>query len=225
MNNVLKSFFIVVFAMALFTNCRKNKYEPIVTDIGHQYFPIKLGQSFIYKADSFRIGYQGTPLGGEKKVFYIKEDVIYKFGDSIKTVYTFARYHSYDSLKWNFVKYHFYEIEKYKVLHKEDNILTTELVFPVSLKYYWNGNEFNNLDYQEFEYSILGFDFNLFDKKYTKSIKVRMDSTVNSVQNHIKTNVYSSGIGIIYHESTNIDVPANDTIGVRFTKSLLKFTE
>lgn len=215
---------IFFLCLLIFISCRKNVYEPKVTDIGHSYFPVKIGQIFIYKADSFKLGYQGVPKEGLKINFFIKEEVIYKFEDSNKTVYTFARHHSNDTLKWNFVKYHFYEIEKFRVIHKEDNILTTVLVFPVALNYYWNGNEFNNLDYQEFEYSILGFDFNIFNKIFPNSLKVRMDSTVNSVQNHIKHEIFCKDKGLIYYESSYFDVPANDTIGIRFTKSLIRFS-
>ncbi|NUM31623.1 MAG: hypothetical protein HUU47_04790 [Bacteroidetes bacterium] len=215
---------LLVFISVIFYNCRKNVYEPTVTDIGQSFFPVKKGQIFIYKADSFKIGYQGLPINGIWKSFYIKEEVIYKSADTNRIVYTFARYHSKDSVKWNFVKYHFYEVEKFRVIHKEDDLLTTELVFPVSLHYYWNGNEFNNLDFQEYEYSILGYDFKSFDRIFPNSLKVRMDSTINSVQNHTRFSVFSKNIGIIYHESTYLDVPANDTIGTRFLKSLIKFS-
>lgn len=215
---------LVIFSLTLLLcNCRKNVYEEPVTDIGHSFFPVKVGQVFIYKADSFMIGYQGLPVNGLWKSFFIKEEVIYKFSDTNRTVYTFARFNSKDSIKWNFVKYHFYEVEKYRVIHKEDDVLTTELVFPVALNYYWNGNEFNNRDYQEFEYSILGYDLKIFDRVFPNSLKVRMDSTINSVQNHTKFSVFSKHIGVIYHESTYLDVPANDTIGTRFLKSLIRF--
>lgn len=205
-------FTLLIITALLFSNCHKNEYEALPTDIGHSYLPLNIGSEFIYKADSVKYGFNGTKPNGDSVTFFIKETVVLKIEDSTKTTYTLARYHSKDSTNWVFIKNHFYEVEKFRINHKENNIITTNLVFPVEPYYYWNGNELNHLDSKEYEYTMVDFDYKVFSKTYPHSLKVRMDSTDNLRERKIESEIYSKTNGLIYSETINVSLINNDSL-------------
>ncbi len=227
---ILLSFIVVV-------SCRKNKYEAIPSDFGHSYLPLKTGDIFIYKADSILYSVLGTKPTGDSVSFFIKEEVTLIAVDSSKILYTLSRSHSKDSTNWTFIKNHFYEVEKLRINHKENNTITTSLIFPI-LKYtYWNGNQFNNFPQKDYEYSIVDYTLNLNNKIYSNCLKVKMDSTLNFRQNNMESDIYSKNCGLIYSESKNLLLINNDSLdskgnvvlqrppkiekGIIFTKTLL----
>jgi len=170
------------------------------------------GQEFIFKADSFKYGYNNVKKGGDTISFFIKEVVVSKIEDSSGTTFTMARYHSKDTINWIYVKNHFYEIEKFRLNHKENNIITTNLVFPVSNYYYWNGNELNNLATWEYSYSMVNADFTYGAKTYKNSVKVKMDSIVNYVNHDIVSEIYTKNIGLVYREDIHLTYRNNDSL-------------
>ncbi len=228
----------ILFLLVL-SNCRKNEYEPIVTDIGHSYLPLKIGSEFIYMADSVKFGFNGTKPSGDTQSFYIKDVVVNKFDDTGKTTYTMARFHSKDSINWIFNKNHFYEVEKLRINHKENSVITTSLVFPIARYYYWNGNELNNLDPQDYEYSMINFNYKFASKIYPNCIKVKMDSTNNLRKRDIEYEIFSKDIGLVYKETIHLDLVNNDSLdaqgnivlvrppriekGIIFKKGLIRF--
>lgn len=195
-----------------FSHCRKNRYEATPKDIGKSYFPIDIGVTWIYKADSVIYGFTGVKEGGDTSSFYIKELVTFKIKDSLKTTYTVSRYQSKDTLNWSFVKNHFYEVENWRIHHKENNLITTPLVFPVARYYYWNGNELNNMGPKEYEYSIADFEFKLNDLTFPRSLKVKIDSIDNLRERKINHLIFGKDIGPVYSESTDLLLINNDSL-------------
>ena len=228
---------IVIFVCLMALGCQKKRYEPIPNDIGHSYLPLKTGDIFIYKADSILYGFLGTKPNGDSISFFIKEEVTYQLKDSNLTVYTLSRYHSKDSTHWQFAKNHFYEVENLRINHKENNSISTALIFPILKNTYWNGHRFNNLAPKDYEYSMVNYSLKLNNTIYTNCVKVKMDSTLNFLQNIMASNVYSKDCGLVFSESKNLLLINNDSLdkdghvvlqrppkiakGTVFTKSLL----
>ena len=211
---MLRLILISMLAIAVLTNCRKNEYEPATSDIGHSYLPLEPGREFIYMADSVKYGFTGSKPNGDSVSFYIKDVVVFKLADSIKTAYTLARFHSPDSMNWSFVKNHFYEVEKLRINHKEHSLITTSLVFPIAPYYYWNGNELNNQNPKDYEYSMVGFDFNFKNKTYPNSIKVKMDSIDNLRRRDIEYEIFSKNNGLVFSQTVHVDLINNDSLDV-----------
>jgi len=203
---------ILLTSLFLLSNCRKNEYVDIPMDVGHSYIPLKLGQEFIYKADSFKYGFNNVKKDGDTIPFFIKEIVVFELKDSSATTYTLARYHSPDATHWMFVTNHFYQIEKLRVNHIENGITTTHLVFPVSPNYYWNGNQLNKLPPKEFSYSFVNGNFKVGAKNFPNSLKVSMDSTVNYINHDIIGEVYSKNVGLVYKEDIHLTYRNNDSL-------------
>jgi hypothetical protein len=235
---MFKEFILLICTVLFLSNCRKNNYATIPADMGHSFLPLMIGSEYIYKADSIKYGFNGTKLDGDTISFYLKDVVTYKIQDSSKTTYTLSRYHSKDTLNWVFIKNHFYEVEKLRINHKENNLITTPLVFPIEKYYYWNGNELNNLNPKEYEYSIVDFDLKLNLFHFPNSLKVKMDSTDNLRERKIESEFFSKNIGLVYLERINVSLINNDSLdnngnivisrppkiekGVVFTKKLIK---
>ena len=209
---MLRLLLISLLSLVVLINCHKNEYEPKPSDIGHSYLPLEVGREFIYRADSVKYGFNGNKPTGDSVSFYIKDMVTLKLEDSSKTTYTLARYHSPDSMSWSFVKNHFYEVEKFRINHKENSVITTSLIFPIARYYYWNGNELNNQNPKDYEYSMVGFNFNYKNKTYPNSIKVKMDSIDNLRRRDIEYEIFSKNNGLVNHHTTHVDLINNDSL-------------
>ena len=235
---MLRVLLILLSVIFFFTHCHKNNYDPKPTEFGQNYLPLALGKIFIYKSDSIKYGFAGTKSDGDTIKFFTKDEVISKIEDSLKITYTIARYHGRDTIHWDFIKNHFYSIEKFRVNHNENGLLKTKLVFPVALYYYWNGNQLNSQAPNEFEYSIVNYNFKKEDQFYVNCLKVKMDSINNLRERKITSEIFSQNIGVIYTENINVSLINNDSLdskgnvilqrppkiekGIIFTKLLIK---
>jgi len=205
--------FILFSSLLILIACKENTYDPLPEDNSREYWPdLKLGQEFIYKADSIKYGFIGSSKDGDSVSYFIKEVVERILKDSTKTVYTIATYNSVDSTNWNFVKNYFYEDEKSRINRKHNNEIKTLLIFPVIKYFYWNGNQFNSKPAQEFSYSNTNFTFNFETLYYPNSLKVSMDSSVNAIRYDIDYEIFTKNIGSVYKESSHLNIENNDSL-------------
>jgi hypothetical protein len=203
---------ICTLLIFILNNCRKNNYEPKPSDIGQNYLPLAIGKVFIYKSDSVKYGFTGNNAQGDSIKFYIKEEVISKMEDSLKTTFIISRFHGKDTINWQFVKNHFYEVEKFRVNHSENNVIKTSLVFPVELYYYWNGHQLNNLGAKEYEYSMVNFNFKQGQKSFSNCLKVKIDSISNLRERKIVSEIFSHNHGLVFTENINVSLINNDSL-------------
>ena len=96
-------------------------------------------------------------------------------------------------------------LEKYVYLN-EENITYTKLIFPLSLNIFWNGNAFNNLDYQEYSIESINIPFQLNDLIFDSTVTVIQNYKSNLLEFENAKEIYATGTGLIYKEDVQLEI-------------------
>ena len=88
----------------------------------------------------------------------------------------------------------------------EENITYTKLIFPLSLNIFWNGNAFNNLDYQEYSIESLNIPFQLNDLIFDSTVTVIQNYKSNLLEFENAKEIYATGIGLIFKEDVQLEI-------------------
>ncbi len=212
--------------------------DPINTDIGIDYFPLKTGSQWIYNVEETSIN-----LSVETKVEYeLRVTVV----DSIKNdlglyTYIFLRETRATEMDaWQSLNTWSTMFSNNQVIQNEANLNLVKLIVPLFEGSRWNGNQYNNLPdngnlfngqnsatYQAIEFDKpVSLDTNLsFDKTTTV---VQNDFTDPIVGTDQRKEVYARTVGLIYKEVIQLEYCTDDPClgqqrvdkGVRYNQTL-----
>lgn len=204
----------ILFALLLifFFSACQNEIETFELNTeDDQYFPLKLGDTWVYKSDSTIFDNKGTI----KKIIsrIIKEKVIESFVDLEGEINFIIEQNIFDNdklLSTNILNAY---KNKTKCVRNEDNLKFIKLVFPVVKGTSWDGNALfdsgNTIvriagepikmyDLWEYRYNETGISKSFNGHEYTNVISVIQTDTENSIEKRYSLEEYAKGVGLIY---------------------------
>lgn len=224
--NILLAFALLAFMVA-FSSC-EDKYIVIEDKaLGYDYYPVEVGNFWIYKIDSTVV----VRNGGQKELLetssFVKEEIISSFlNEQGDTSYVIQRSAS-ESLNESFRSTDIWKIEKTSsnVSRFEENLQFIKLVFPISVGDTWDGNLFDQRievvvaqqkmePYLEWSYSVdsLNSIETINGEEYNDVLKVTQANYENDIEQRLSYEKYSPGIGMIYREMSILDHQCLDTM-------------
>ena len=204
----LKRFVYLFLFFAFIFACGKKKAltEPVIQ--GFDYYPTTPGKYVIYDVDS--ILYIQLPKDTLEYKYRIKEKISDTFTDKLgRAVYRLERYIKkynskvpYDSMPWTIKEAWQVNADTKNVQVVEDNNRFTKLIFPVRLMASWDGNAYNTLGSQIYEYEYIDRPEIINSNSLNAVLKVNQFyfRTAISLQNYCEK--YARGIGLVYREMT-----------------------
>ena len=159
-----------IFFLILIINLSCDPVEYSEVKSYQDYFPIE-----IQKEKNFLVtNIIHNSFGKDTSSYYLKEIITESFIDlEGDTAYRIQRYWRTDTTQTYEIK----DVWTSKInlsagYLNEENITYTKLIFPLSLNIFWNGNAFNNLDYQEYSVETLNTPFQLNNLNFDSSLMV-----------------------------------------------------
>ena len=192
---MIKSLTILFTFCLLLINCKKTEYEPVTTDVGQAYFPLKVGQINKFAIDSVKYNAISSTKDSVRK--YIKEIVTKVETDSSgDSTYRIDLYSTTDTSKeWAFSSYYFISKNKYHVnFVTGGGFITTDLIFPITKGISWNINSYNLIEPQNGTYTFVGKPW----MEYTNCVEVFVKEDINIVEESIDKRVYGKNKGLVY---------------------------
>lgn len=195
----IKLYFIL---LVIISSCKPIDYDNI--NYYYNYFPLQINQEKEFLVTNI----VHSSFGRDTSSYFLKEIITdYNINIEGDTVYTLERYWKVDS-SLN------YEIKDVWTSKKnlgagylnEENITYTKLIFPLSLNIYWNGNAFNNLDYQEYSIESINIPFQLNDLIFDSTVTVIQNYKSNLLEFENAKEIYATGIGLIYKEDVQLEI-------------------
>ena len=183
--------------LVLIESCNNNSTEPLNV---YDYFPLELGRYQIYdvKEEVYSAGSKNPVIRS-----YQEKDQIERMstdGQGIST-YIFSRSTRNVSTDY-WLKVKEFSVTEYpdKILTNIDNQTFFSFVFPINGSVTWNGNSYNNLDAEDYQYQNINKPETVGTLTFDKTITVleRKDSSV--VDNYVGIKKYGLGIGLISDE-------------------------
>lgn len=189
-------------------------------DLGHKYFPLRVGSWHLYQVDST---YWDDFTGQMYEYrFYVLEVVESQFTDAEgKPAYRLERfYRNNDTTSWQLRDVWFFNVSSSMVQRVEENIRYIKLIFPVKEGARWDGNAMNYLGTETYTYvnvhkpftidtysgsTILSSLYNSAQQDFTfknfstdSSVTVMHSNQTTLIDEDIRYEVYAAHVGMIY---------------------------
>lgn len=197
--------------MMLFLSC--SDHEPVEPDLGTEYFPLQVGNYWIYEVEETT----KLPSSAPTEVTYelrvtVTDSSVNERGE---VSYILVREHRSNTTEnWESVETWSATMINNKMIQNESNVPFVKLIFPPSLKLSWDGNQYNNLPFNggiESFYDGTNTPYFIaeLDKPIALSTGFSAENTLTVIQNDYndvitgideRKEVYAKGVGLAYKE-------------------------
>ena len=200
-----------VFMLCFFAACKKDSIiAPL--DMGYAYFPLNLGHTILYEADSVRYSLDANDSVHIRKVKFQVQDVIKTtfYDNSNRLTYVFERSKRMnDTAAWEPWKICTANLLEDALHWKEDNYTYVNLAFPIKSQKQWNGNSYNILGESEFTYTDIHIPYAYKNISTDSSLTVIQQDEVNGLETNWKEEKYAKHTGLIHHEMIHYEKDLN----------------
>jgi len=195
----LFSFFILSFFIL---SCRNNSEEVVLT--GKEYYPIRLGESKIYIADTFI--YDDFTGKTYKRSLEFKEEITDKLIDNAGDTFYRVELSTYNfvKLKWEIFKVIQRKLVGNYAIETIDNTAELKLLLPISnyktkgSSYAWNINMLNKNDAERIKYTTVFKNFTKGTLNYNDCVTIGLVNNETGLVNNYREEVYAKNIGLVY---------------------------
>jgi hypothetical protein len=218
-------FFFTVILIFFFSACQNEIEEFKLNTDDDQYFPLKLGDTWVYKSDSTIFDNKGTIKKTISRI--VKEKVIESFVDHEGEINYIIEQNVFDNetlLTTNILNAY---RNKTKCVRNEGNLKFIKLVFPVVKGKSWDGNALfdsgNTIvriagepikmyELWDYRYNETGISKSYNGKEYQNVISIIQTDTENSIEKRYSLEEYARGIGLIYKKMMILNTQKIDLI-------------
>jgi hypothetical protein len=197
------------------------------------YYPLKIGNSYIYNVDS--IVYDDFDQSVDTFKFQIKES----YTDTFRDINNHLAY-KIERVKRNKVSPNEYAnwgnpqiwwvnlASNGSIQRVENNLRYVNLVTPIKNGYSWKGNAYNSLPEWNYRYEMVNENFEDFDSSITV---IQREIPENLILKEYYEQKFAKNIGLIYYHYINVESKNNLTIplmeriekGVIYTQKLIEY--
>ncbi len=199
----------------LFLGCAKREIDDHQTDMGYDYFPVKVGQYRVYAVDSIVFGQSGADTTSSQ----IRESIVEKIVEGQDIKYRVLReWRQNVSDNWHTNTVWWIVKEDNRIIQTEENLKFIKLTFPVQLGTTWDGNAFfddrttvkiasENLEFfKEWDYQVVGEgDYVLNNETFDNIFVVEEADFETSIELRKSTAIYAKGVGLIDRRQQILD--------------------
>jgi hypothetical protein len=169
-------------------------------DIGREYYPVKVGNYWIYDVSETTLNNQFLKDAPDSITYQVRErvDTIFKDQTGELAFRVIRSTRLQDTQPWGNDSILTIHKSLSDLRYTRDNVKTVKLVFPPRENKTWNGNAFNYRDAEEYSFAQVGQPFTLGDTTYANTVRVIQGMTENMVTLDDRQEVYALGVGLVY---------------------------
>ncbi len=242
-------FLILLFTVVFISNSCLEKTDPYTKNYsGSEYFPLEVGNTWIYEVDSIIYDNKGSKIDTIKNI--VKEVVSGYYEDNLGATNFIIKRYNKSSTGWNISDTWAAYGDNKQAIRVEDNLKFIKLVFPIKKDISWDGNEY--FDAENTIINIAGEPIKMYDNwtyRYTSTDQaedigenhyenvatiVQVDYE-NSIQKRYSIEKYAKGTGLIYKnmiilntqkiDQPNLSWEEKAEEGFILTQKLISFTK
>ena len=245
-------FYLIIPIFILIVSSCGTKIDPYTNNNSDsEYFPLKVGYTWIYEVDSIIFDNKGTKIDSTHSI--IKESISGTFTDNEgNTAYIIERFkqNNQNIENWSILDAWFAYKNDMQAVKNEENLKFIKLVFPVEKDVVWDGNAYFDSEntivkiagepikiYEYWTYKYLDIDSKetINDIQYDNVATVLQVDYENSIEKRYSIEKYAKDTGLIYKNmiilnTQKIDQPNTPwekkaEEGFILTQKLISFSE
>ncbi len=213
---------LMVLTLSFFAGCKKDSDLP-PTDMGYRYYPIQPGHWISYQVDS--IAWDDFTATVDTFQFQIMERFESEFiDDQGRNSIRIERYkRDGDTSSWA-IKDVWYSCRTTTTVEKtEENIRLLKMIFPIEDHKQWNGNIYNTLEAQDYEYTDVHTPMQYGSFHFDSTTRVLQREEYTQISENLEEEVFATGVGLVYKRYVNLEkLPTGQiTKGTDFTYQII----
>ncbi len=209
-DRILPFIALAVLAFFLLPSCEKDGEAPKGPYL--DYFPVEPGHSVTYEVDS--IFHDSALEEHDTSHYLIREAITRTFVDGEgRTSYRIERSRKeLASGQWRVEDVWVANRSKERAEKVEENRRFIKLSFPVSEDARWNGNAYNDLKEQDYEYKDVHEPMVVKGHSLDSTVKVVQKDVSNLIEEKFVQETYAKGIGMVEKEAVLLETYTNGDI-------------
>lgn len=194
---------VVLFFMAF--GCKNEKLAPI--ELGHAYFPLRIGATLIYDVDSVNYNDFTKPVITVTQYnFQLKDSITGTFTDLENMInYRIERYKKTESQPWVFQRIITKRLVNGRAEEFVDNKRYVRFAFPPLLGKTWNGNAYNIDEPWTYEITSVSQPLTIGQTQLDATVTVTQYNEINLIQEKVYKETYAQHIGLAFKEVRDIE--------------------
>lgn len=215
---------ITLFLFSIFHFACKNE-KGVAPDLGYNFYPTNIGHYIEYEVDS--IVYNDFTNTIDTTSYLLKEIIESEFENAAEIPsFKIVRYkRQNENSDWILSDVWFGMKNKTEIVRAEENIRFVKMIFPVKNGSRWNGNKYNTLEPQNYEYKNKDMNFTINSTNFDSTVIVKQLENLNLIEQQEFKEVYARNIGLIYKEMIDVKTEINGTIksGYRYYQKIKSY--
>lgn len=219
-------FFIVltlIFTSTFIYSCKKDK--GVAPDMGYNYYPTTIGWFIEYEVDS--ISYNDFTNSIDTTHYFLKEVIESEFDNAAEMPsFRIERYkRNSPNEDWIISDVWFGIKSNTSIIRVEENIRYVKMIFPVKNGSRWNGNNYNSLEQQNYEYTNKDELYKIGELSFDSTVIIKQLENINLIEKQEFREVYARNVGLIYKEMIDLKTEVNGTIksGYRYYQKIKSY--
>jgi hypothetical protein len=205
-------FSILIISTIIILNSCGTKIDPYTNDFnGAEYFPLEIGNTWIYSIDSVIYDNKGKKIDTINHL--IKEFISGTFEDNKGNTYFIIERSLKAGKYWNTTDTWYAYLDENKAIESEENLKFIKMIFPIRENASWDGNAYFDSDntivriagepikiYKDWEYYYLSTTQaeDIGENHYENVTTVVQADKENSLEKRYSIEKYAKGTGLIY---------------------------
>ncbi len=221
----MNRFFVGIVALMLLVACNRNSPDnTIEPSLGKEYYPIKVGSMWEYTVDSIAYDDNGSTQAIDTFAYEYKEQVTDKFIDDLgnETFLISRWFRANDTLNWEQSRNFTTRLIDNRVERVEEDVRLVKLLFPLKSRNSWNGNMYNNRDFQSFRVVSFKVPY-VFNTTTYNSVVIEESNIVNFIEEITRYAHYAEGVGLVQLKYDSLNTQSTGTKGFRYKLTLKSY--
>ncbi len=219
---------LIMTAVLMAGGCEKKTETPV--DMNYEYYPLKTGSYRIYQVDSIVWDDFYNPPRIDSFSYKIKDVITEKIKDEDRNqVFYVERYvKRHDTLPWVINKAFTMQRDETGAMMTIDNQAFVKMIFPVKAGVKWDGNAYNSMDEDFYEYTGIYEPATVNGNEYNETVTVEIESSNTLISNDLAYEIYAPNTGLIFTNVTTQELNYNTgqvESGYSYTYKLAEYAE
>lgn len=200
LSRLINPFMGALFALLFVSGCQ-SPTEPQAP--GYAYFPLETDQYRDYAVTEQQFSLNGTAT---TETYQLREVMTDSYENSAhQPAFRIKRYRrTSDTEAWQPDSVSSAVLINDQLVKTENNLSYVKLIFPVSERAQWNGNAFNALGKDEYQFRNTGQPFTVLNQTFPVTATVLQQNDSTLVNQDKRLEIYAQNLGLIYRETIRL---------------------
>lgn len=194
-------------------SCKKDKDLPPAY-LGYDFFPFDTSQYVVYDVQKITWDDFYEPPLVDTQDYQVKEvsESFFTDNEGRKTLRIERYKREHDTTTWQLIDVWMSNRTNSSAERMEENTRYVKLVFPIKYGQFWDGNSYNILEEQTYEYQDIFQPYSIDTISFDSTVSILQNDEFTLISNKYAIEVYARKIGMVYKRFIDVKTETNGEV-------------